>query len=200
MKVFRKAELAKKLSSLKIEQQLAFAASCCERLMGVYNEFLREAEIQTNELERVLSLVWSFLIDGQSLDSVLENQKKKVYALIPDSDDYETDLTGHAQHACISVFYLLELIGDSSLSDKVDGIAAFVVDSVDWIIQDSFEAIRASEYTEEQIEMHPLMQKELNHQEADITLLINQENFAEAVSTIKNNAMNARHVLPVVSR
>ena len=172
--IFKSEILAKRLEELTFEQQLVFAASCCQRLMKIYDHFISEVSTEVNELREIMSTIWCHIEKRQFINS-LKDLINKTYRLIPDSEEYDSDLTGHAQHACISVYYLLKVMDNSDSKEKIVNIAELIIDSVDWIVQDDFEAKDTNEIiTEDLIQNHILMQKEISQQEHDLNVLENK--------------------------
>ena len=193
MKSFKKSDLTKQLTELSFVKQLLFGASCCQRMLYSYQCFLKDVDKSEDKLSPLLGFVWEYLESGGALIKEWPLLVEDAYSLIPDTEDYESDFTGYAQNACISVYYVLKSIASHEQIEKVVNIAVFIIDTADWIVQDNLFASGMKIYSEDDIESHQIMQKELNHQSTDLSLLKqNIELSIEIVDKIYNASLSSQ--------
>ena len=159
------------IAELPLRNQVAFAASCCERAIPNYQAFSEaekwgDAEFLRNCLDRV----WSF-IEGEPLSSEeAKTLEAKCKAITPNSDDFSSDYVDAAQEAAFMVTLLLQWVGDQNPHYAVR-IATFCRDTVDLHVQ-VLESLNPSDPDlEDKIARHPLMSAELAKQSQDLGTL-----------------------------
>jgi uncharacterized protein len=166
---FNHDTLKNRLRKLSDEQQLAFGAACCERLLPNYLAFQTETgwgDLKT--IRSALDLVWSCLC-RESLSS-----SKEVKLLItccesvaPNSEYFVSLYLTSAQDACFAICGLLDYLIESDV-DKIVKTATYATDSVDLYVQEIENMDPNSPELEQVILTHRLMQRELSQQEKDL--------------------------------
>lgn len=173
--------LASELSQLSERQLLAFAASCCERLLPFYNEFYKmERWGDPSLLRMILEQIWQ-IVQGKLVDvQRIQILRRKCRRVAPDADKFFSDYTSEALHTCGAFHHSL----DACLKphpDKVALVRLLSLEAVDVTINrlldqqdpDSAMEVRSSEI----IDNHPLMVQELAKQRYDIQTLKNCTTF-----------------------
>jgi uncharacterized protein YjaG (DUF416 family) len=160
--------LEQKLSSLDRLRQLAFGVSCCERLVPNYLAFQIDAGWgDIKPIREALDLVWSSL-EGQLYQT--ENVRQLINhceSVAPNSGDFTSLYVTAAQDACFSVCGLLDFLLDGDV-EKVVLAARYATDSVDLFVQEIENMSPSDRALEQKILSHPLMQRELENQKADL--------------------------------
>lgn len=166
--------LLKRLKQLRDKQQLAFGASCCDRLLPNYLAFQNDTGWGDIEpLQKALDLVWSFL-EGQSYSADNIRQLAALCENVaPDSEDFTSLYVSFAQDACFAICGLLDflLVSDAR---KIVQAATYAMSSVDLYVQEIENMESNAPDLEQKILAHPLMQRELKKQREDF------ENIAQA--------------------
>jgi len=182
---YSKQEGQRRLEALPSRNCVAFGLSCCERMLPNYLAFKRKVKWgDERPLQQALDELWKY-VEGQVLD---ESTAKRLLAacevVAPDSDDFSELLTGAAQEACFSICCILEYLLHGDV-EQIAQVSSFAIDTLDLYISallDGFStAARAVPYNperEERIRLHPLMQRELARQDADLKLLANNPDFS----------------------
>ena len=152
----------KELEGLPPLHRIAFAASCCERLLPNYNAFSRmENWGAPSVLRTALDEVWQIL-QGKPVDAALIRQLiKDSENLIPDSDDFGGSYDVGAQEAAIAVCGTLEACLDPT-PQRIIRVANCVTNTIDAFLLGEAESFNVSESKngleklEEAITSHPL--------------------------------------------
>lgn len=162
------AALRKKLDLMRDQQQLAFGASCCTRLLPNYLAFLNDTGWgDIKPLRESLALVWAFL-EGQAYSAETVKQLTALCEVAtPDSDDFTSLYVSFAQDACFSICGLLDFLLGSD-AGKIVQAATYATDSVDLYVQEIENMDPNSPDLERRILAHPLMQRELQKQRENL--------------------------------
>ncbi|WP_423682130.1 DUF416 family protein [Undibacterium sp. WLHG33] len=170
---FNSDVLREQLNELAAQWQLAFGASCCERLLPNYLAFNIDAKWGNfAPIREALDLVWSSL-EGHAYDrdtvqkliTICEN-------VAPDSEDFTSLYVSFAQDACFSVCGLLDFLLKNDVKEIVQA-ATYAMSSVDLFVQE-LENMRPNDPDLElKILSHPLMQRELEKQRVDLERITN---------------------------
>jgi len=96
-----------------------------------------------------------------------------------DADDFSSVLVGPAQEACFSICCIWDYVQQGN-PKRIAQAPSFAIDTLDGCIQELLDGFpttaRAASHSQEQeerIRLHPLMQRELARQDADLKLLEN---------------------------
>jgi uncharacterized protein YjaG (DUF416 family) len=175
---YSKEEVQSRLESLPCRSSIAFGLSCCERMFANYIAFKSEAKWGDDQpLRKALDELWRH-VEGQMIDELTVRQLlSNCEVVAPDSDDFSSLLTGPAQEACFSICCVLDYVLKGN-PERIAQASSFAVDTLDLYVSallDGFDrtpkAIFNGEERNEQIRLHPLMQRELARQDADLKLL-----------------------------
>jgi uncharacterized protein YjaG (DUF416 family) len=182
---YSKEETQCRLKTLPSRNRVAFGLSCCERMLGNYVAFKGETNWGDEQpLRRALDEVWKHLESQAMNETTAKRLIEQCEKVAPDADDFSVILVGPAQEACFSICCVLDYLlqGDP---ERIAQVSAFAIDTVDGYIQEVLDGFpntpRAVPYSperEEQIRLHPLMQRELARQDADLKLLASNPDFA----------------------
>lgn len=188
---FNAVVLRNRLDQLLDEQQLAFGASCSERLLPNYLAFLNDTGWGNIEpLRRALDLVWAFL-GGQSYsDESVRELTTLCEEVAPDSDDFTSLYVSLAQDACFSICGLLDFLLDSDVN-KILQAATYAISSVDLYVQEIESMDSNAPDLEREILMHPLMQRELKKQREDLENITQKQVLdASFLAQLKDSSHN----------
>jgi uncharacterized protein YjaG (DUF416 family) len=163
--------LEEEIQKLPSIHRIAFAASCCERLLPNYNVFSRtENWGNPLTLRKALTEVWQIL-QGKPLDVVMiQHLKDEINRndVFPHSDDF-SGYVGEAQYACSAILYTLSACENSNnLSEIINAVerVAFTLESFnDWD-----ESLGSKNYLEA-IAKHPFTVREMAKQSEDLQRL-----------------------------
>jgi hypothetical protein len=165
---FNAAALRVRLDQMGDRQQLAFGASCSERLLHNYLAFLNDTGWgDIAPLRDALDLVWAFLCGRPYPDDSVKHLRTLCEAEAPDSDDFTSLYVSLAQDACFSICALLDFLLSSDV-DKIVVAATYATDSVDLYVQEIEDMDSNAPDVEERILAHVLMQRELRKQKDDL--------------------------------
>lgn len=172
-------DLKSEFEKLSLEHRAAFAASCCERLIPMYQAFNKlENWGNYQKLREYLDFVWEFSIGSQQNLSNFEDYIEECEELIPDSEDFQGIYIEGAQNAAIAVYYAMQICIDKD------------VEAIVWISKYASEAIYSylSFVTDPKLDVHehdsvfdiwisesPLLKSEIEKQKSDMNLLKSTE-------------------------
>ncbi len=175
MPSFDKAELVEKLRGLDHKGQIAFGASCCERLLPNYMAFAAvEKWGDPGGLRKALDQIWNFL-EGEVLSSdEIDGLISQCTETIPDSEDFRSMFTGVAQYAAAVLIYTLRSIVAPSL-DELAQVGALAVESIEEYLSavcDPYISTQAPDNRlEEWIQQAPMLQEEYRRQQDDLQVI-----------------------------
>ena len=170
---YNKNLISQRLDYMSESQRVAFAASCCERLLPNYKKFV---EVDNwgdyNSLRRILNRIWNHA-SGQIISNDEIRQFLKIcYDVVPNSDDFTSMYTSYAIDAGASLYNTLKycLEGDiKCLTSVVDAS----INTVDLFIQEKYNICPSDPNLEQKITSEKLMQTELKKQLEDLNLIEN---------------------------
>jgi len=182
---YNKQEVQHRLEALPSRNCIAFGLSCCERMLPNYIAFKQEVKWgEEQPLRNALDELWKHL-EGQAINEptakrLIENCEKAA----PDADDFSSVLVGPAQEACFSICCVLDYVQQEN-PERIAQASAFAIDTLDGYVQELLDgfpttarAVPNSPEREKRIRLHPLMQRELAHQDADLKLLATNPDFS----------------------
>lgn len=176
--VYSKEIVQQRIESLPDKMRVAFGLSCCERMLPNYVAFKRDVKWGNEQpLRKALDELWEHIEGKKTSKSTVEHLQKDCEKVTPDADDFSVLLTGPAQEACFAVCCVLDYAMQKN-PERIAQVSSFAVDTLDlyvqelesgflntpWLVPNSLER-------EERIRLHPLMQRELARQDADLALL-----------------------------
>ena len=168
--IFDEARLRRRLEALPPFAVLAFALSCAERLLPNYEAFVRQAGWgDPAVLRAALDAAWEALAGRPAADD-LRSLARRCEAVTPDSEDFETPLVSAALDAGVAATLVLDLVATANPATAAQ-VASLAHDSVDMHIQESLDLHPDDPRREAKIFAHPLMQRELARQSADLDRL-----------------------------
>lgn len=191
LSAFNSKILKSRLSKLGLKANLAFGASCCERLLPNYLAFTRETGWgDILPLRRGLDLIWDYLLEKQYDPDEIKEIITTCESIAPDSDDFHSIYSTSAQEACFSVCELLDYLLDNDVQ-KIVQIATYATDTVDLYVQVTENYNPNLPDIENKILTHPLMQRELEEQENNLKSIEAANKIDEKfISLIKNSWVN----------
>lgn len=160
--------LKERLKKLDRKLQLAFGATCCERLLPNYLAFVKEAGWgDIKPIRHALDLVWLYLEEKTVKSQEVNKMIALCESVAPDSDDFQSLYSTSAQDACFAVCALLDYLIKNDI-DRIIQVAIYATDSVDLYVQIIENLDPNSPDLEQKILEHRLMQRELSQQEKDL--------------------------------
>jgi uncharacterized protein YjaG (DUF416 family) len=168
------AELEEELLSLAAECRVAFAASCCERMLPNYQAFsLTEGWGDYASLRGALDTVWSWL-GGEQPPEPVQELARRCGELAPDTEEFTSLFVSAAGDAAAAVSYTLEccLDGDAARAATVGRLAAESVYMYLLTVNDPLTDAHAADPSfEREMKGAPLMRAEVGKQRADLDAL-----------------------------
>lgn len=168
---FDQAALTRELLSLRPKHQIAFAASCCERLLPNYYAFAYlEKWGDVSILREALDEIWRYVEVG-NVDTVrFEHLLHLCIDQVPDTESFSGQWTSAALDASASIYETLHCCIDENVEHVVT-IASLARDTVDMYIQMRDSLDYSNPTFEKTISDDPLMVEELEAQYNDLKYL-----------------------------
>ena len=153
---------------MRVHQQLAFGAACCERMLPNYETFMREVSWgDVGPLRRAIDAVWDACRGTRPSEVQLRNMLAQCEQCAPDSEDYTSLYTSPAQDAVFALCSLLDFLLDGDVGHVVN-VPRCSIDSVDLVVQEQEHMDPRDPLREQKILEHTLMQQELMRQQRDL--------------------------------
>jgi uncharacterized protein YjaG (DUF416 family) len=159
------------LLELSPSHRIAFCAAIAERLYPNFVAFHEESGWgEPSVLRAGLDAAWVIACDEEAADAErLSELRMECLEQAPPTGHFESDLESAALDAATAAAETVACCMDASVVHCSD-IATFAADTVDMYLQIS-GAVQGGAALEAQIAAHPLMQRELERQRADLALL-----------------------------
>lgn len=168
------------IQTLPKHHQIAFGASCCERLIPNYRAFW--AVFRSGNpaiLEHALDEAWNSCANRNSPVAKFEELMERCKTLAPDSDDFKSAYTQLALHSIGAIWCLLDFCAHDQF-EQIITISRLAVDSAEyfsmvanWPTRNSVSPAMTKEL-EEWVKNSPLVRAELDKQSRDAMLLLEQ--------------------------
>jgi hypothetical protein len=177
---------------LNDEQKLAFAASCCERMLPNYLAFFestRWGNIVT--LRTALDRVWESVTKIPSELGWLDDLLSECEAALPDTENFAARLTSAALDAGVAIMESLSFLKDRETRHVVT-VAALARDTVYMFLeQEKYRRVESSKL-EEAIASDPLMVAEMLEQNRSLRCVASLDtSHQELVEQFRKNALEA---------
>lgn len=156
------------LDKLPAERRAAFGLGICERMHPNFVAFARGTGADPSALRAFVDLAWEVLAGRQGVD--LDDAAAQCEELAPDTNESFHDLVSSALDAAVATSVLLQFLTDRQTEHIVE-IAGLACDSADMYVQELESMDPQDPDLEERIRLHPLMQRELERQAADLKSL-----------------------------
>ena len=189
---FDEPDLVARLARLPSKLRVAFAALCAERQLPNYIQFSeRSGWGNPNVLKDALKSIWQD-IQGQPLTKAeLETILERCMALVPSGEEDTEEETAYAEDAAASVAYTIR----ARLADdpqEAAWAARCAYTAVDHFIMSQIDSMIVTREHQRFILSHPLVQAELQRQQADLKdleLASAQKSLpASVISTLRDRA------------
>lgn len=175
---YSKEEVQRRLEALPSRSRIAYGLSCCERMLRNYIAFKQKVQWgDERPLQKALDELWKCVEGEEMAKSAAKQLYEACEVVAPDSDDFSELLTGSAQEACFSICCILEYLLHGDV-EQIAQVSSFAIDTLDLYVSallDGFDrtphVIFNRKERDEQIRLHPLMQRELARQDADLKFL-----------------------------
>jgi uncharacterized protein len=172
--VDRKA-LVIELCQMGKQHVLAFAASCCERLVPIYNAFCHvEKRENSNEVNNAIKQLWLIVQGANPPHKKVQQWMSNIKNGIPDSEDYSSLFTAGAQNASLALIHSFEIYttDDKSKVGLISNASYNTVFDYTFIVNDPETEVHAVErWLNQYIMESPLVKAELEKQYKDVEAL-----------------------------
>lgn len=150
---------------------MAFAASCCERLIPNYQAFVQKEKWGDYDLLRsALDKVWSFLAE----EKIEKAQTLKIIEtceeIVPDTENFSSTFTSAALDAATAIIATLEACISPDLSNIVS-VASTAIDTLDMYLQEKLDIDPSDPELDTKIYTNSLMVAEMEKQYQDLNFL-----------------------------
>lgn len=181
---YSKEGVQQRLEALPSRSRIAFGLSCCERMFRNYLACKQKIDWGDERLlQKALDELWKHVEGGAMAKSAAKEMYEACEAVAPNSDDFSEMLTTLAQNACFAICCVLEYVMQED-PERIAQASSYAIDTLDFYVQElmdgfsnSYRAVPQSTERDEQIRLHPLMQRELARQDVDLQLLAGNPNF-----------------------
>ncbi len=162
-------------AALPPKHRIAFAASCCERLLPNYHAFAStERWGEPTALRQALDEVWRFAAGAIVTEQRIDALVRACRSATPDLDDFSSLLASLALDAAAAVVSTLECCLDGA-SKRVAEVSELAIASVDTFlnaVNDPDPGVHGADKAfDEWLRNAPLMRAELAHQRRDLIAL-----------------------------
>jgi len=192
-------KLKQRLCALPALKQLAFILLLCERMTPQLREFGEDTGFDIGVYCKCVELGWSFML-GTRHSQGYEDLAKICLEKAPDTEEFQHALTSSALDATLSVANLMSFLSDGNVDH--------IVEAAGWARDTAFMHVENAHFTHvvggnvgrlvvQQINAHPLVQRELKQQEQDISFIesLAEEVGQEAVSALKERSERTPAIL-----
>lgn len=192
MKAFDRKNLEGALQKLTVMHRLAFAASCCNRVLPSYAAFSRQQQWGDYDvLESAVTYIWECLEEGSKpSDDRAKMLLSECEAATPDLDEVFEATLGH--DAALVVRHALRCAQNGSAEDAAYA-ASWAYEGMDTFVFEhgGMNLDAADPRLTEKIAAHQLVQRELLQQEADLDFLsVHSELSTAAVIQLRHSWQN----------
>jgi uncharacterized protein YjaG (DUF416 family) len=163
------------LKSISHKHRIAFAASCCERLLPNYRAFsLIEGWGDPLLMRKILDRVWAFL-EGEYLSEIEFNQfQKQCEGIIPDTEDFASLFVGLAVNAGAALLYVLRYCTNNNV-DELLFVSRLSIESIEAylnVVNDPNLTYHTSDKQfDAWLRQSPLIRAEIEKQKHDFEIL-----------------------------
>lgn len=194
---FSERELVERLSSLTSEGRLAFAASCCERMIPNYDAFVSvEGLDDSGACRRAVDAVWRWSAREETPQEEILHLKQHCQEAISEPERFDSVWCGLATNAVSAIMDALDCcLSGSAQSAANTGVLAD--DSVYEYVSRADTPMSHSQVQERGtvldrwMTQHPLKTEEIKKQLADIELLASTQSVTrETIQHLQRTAKN----------
>jgi uncharacterized protein YjaG (DUF416 family) len=143
-------QLKSNTSKFSYKPQLKFAVLICKKLYFDYQKFTEIYNWGNADLLMDAILISERAIENTIDINVVNLLLPKIDLIVPDMDDFGSELGSYALNSSLSVYETLQFIEDKD-SIHIYNIATYYTDTIDFKIHE------VKELTQKEIEKHPLM-------------------------------------------
>jgi uncharacterized protein len=173
--------LRDRVQRLGSEGRLAFVLSCAERLSPNYSAFsVHHKWGDTSVLRSSIDFGWRALQKHRVPNDIIHEYISRCEAVTPDTEDFDSEYVSAALDAVICGTYVLQLLLDDD-SELVVNAASLAHDTVDMYLRGIVPSTGNTSNIEDEVLLHPLMQRELCRQREDVELLERLDLSAQSI-------------------
>lgn len=188
-------KLGEDLAKLPLYHRIAFAASCCERLVSNYDAFALATKTGNTEIiHSALETIWAFIAEKNISVFKLNQLVEECEKLVPDSEEFGTVYVGAATNAIIAIIRTLESCRDSK-TEGIVNIAQLLLDAIDEYLHivnvPSVGYAQLSDDFDMWLQQAPLFTSELQKQQKDLIYLESQEKLtSDEINKLRLSSSN----------
>jgi uncharacterized protein len=184
--------LKEMLTGIDKDLQLAFAASCAERILPNYEKFCEVTNWgDLSPLRDSLDLIWEACMGKILSLHDIETAMKLCEAVIPDSNDFKSFYSTLAQDAVFSIWNLMDYLKDGNIDSLISG-ARYTTDSIDLYVQEIENITITDPQREDKILHHPMMQQELARQQRNLRIVRESVSKHETIKLLRERALQEK--------
>lgn len=189
-------KLVDRLTSLSPEGRLAFAASCCERMIPNFEAFVLVDGVEdTKACQHALNAVWKWVSGEKLSQKQIEHIRSRCQEAIADPEMFDSIWSGLATNAVSAIMDALDCCLNGSPQSAAN-TAILANDSIYEYISKVDKPFGGSQIQEpggifdKWIMEHPLKKQEFQKQEADFDLLALSPLNPDAIRDLRRSAQN----------
>jgi len=189
------SRLKQEIKGLAKAKQLAFGLLLCERMIPALDKFSIETNFDSSLYTYCLDKAWHYL--GQREDSYnCGEMAKQCLDRAPDTEEFSHPLTSAALNAALSIAAMIGFVGDGDITHVVEA-ASLACDTAALYAQ-SIETTPPGSLSFNEIMKHPLVQRELGQQAADLVFLaaLPADVSQRTIQLLKGRATGTPALLP----
>jgi uncharacterized protein len=179
MITFDEKLILKELNDISEFHRIAFAASCCERMLPSYKKFVEVENWGDYECFRIfLNQIWGHIIGNYLTGEYIINSMDMCFEIGPDSEYFESVYTSYAIDLGSAIYHTFKYCLTSDIKNLL-AVANAAISTVDLFVQEKYNMDPNDHNLEFKICNDELMQTEIIKQIDDLKLLANNANLDE---------------------
>lgn len=164
-------------------KQIAFALTCCERMIPNYRSFNRQSNFGSPKvLEDTLLIAWAWVKEDKRIWN-LNEVRSQVEMQAPNTESYSSLYTSAALDAANAIATVFDAIECFS-SVHIKTVVELATDSVDMWVRHANGMDVGDAQMERKIQSHPLMKKELEEMRQALEYLREERPRMELIEDI----------------
>lgn len=176
---FDEKQILEELNDISEVHRIAFAASCCERMLPNYKKFVEVENWGDYEsFRKFLNQIWGHIIGNYLKEEYVMNSMDKCFEIGPDSEDFESVYTSYAIDLGSAIYHTLKYCLTTDIKNLL-AVANAAISTVDLFVQEKYNMDPNDPNLEFKICNDELMQTEIIMQRDDLKLLAKNANLDE---------------------
>jgi len=177
MATFDEKQILEELNNISELHRIAFAASCCERMLPNYKKFVEVENWGDYDCFRnFLNQIWEHINGNYLTKEHIIIFMDKCFEIGPDEEDFESVYTSYAIDLGSAIYHTLKYCLTSDTKNLL-AVANAAINTVDLFVQEKYNMDPNDPNLEFEICNNELMQTEIVKQIDDLKLLANNANL-----------------------